>query len=91
MGVIKDYFNCGKLERPSTRPNTVNFVVYKHKDILNRIVSFFTLNTILGIKRLDFNDFCKVSSLMKNKVHLTNKGREKIMHIKKYMNTGRKL
>jgi len=91
MGVIRNYFSCGKLERPSTRPNIVNFVVYKHEDILNRIVSFFTLNPIIGIKRLDFNDFCKVSSLMKNNIHLTKEGGEKIMFIKKNMNTGRKL
>ena len=91
MGVIRDYFNCGKLEKPSTRPNTVNFLVYKHKDILNRIVSFFSFFPIIGIKRLDFNDFCKVYTLMENKIHLTKKDREKIMLIKKNMNTGRKL
>jgi hypothetical protein len=44
---------------------------------------------ILGIKQLDFNDFCKVANLMEEKKHLTQEGLKIILKIKAQMNKGR--
>lgn len=35
-----DYLGCGKIEKVSTRPNEVRFVVYKFSDIINKIIPF---------------------------------------------------
>jgi hypothetical protein len=38
---------------------------------------------------LDYEDFCKVAELMKNKAHLTQEGLNQILKIKDGMNKGR--
>lgn len=91
MSLIKDYLNCGRIETPCTRPCSVSFIVSKYQYIINRIIPLFEPKLITGIKRLDFNDFCKVATLMKDKKHLTEKNRKNILRIKQGMNTGRKL
>ena len=89
MNLILTYLGCGKLEMPSTRPNIVNFVVYRLEDILYKIIPFMNEYYFLGIKRLDFEDFSKVIFLMKEKKHLTKEGQEIIVSIKKGMNSRR--
>ena len=89
MNTIKDYLHCGIVEKASTRPNSVSFVVYRYLDISEQIISLFKVNPISGIKSLDFNDFCKVANLIENKSHLTQKGIHEIIRIKKGMNSGR--
>jgi hypothetical protein len=42
-----------------------------------------------GVKRLNFEDFCRVVSIMESKKHLTNEGLDEIKQIKKGMNKGR--
>ena len=91
INVIKNYLNCGIIQKISTRANSVNFVVYKYEDIVNRIIPLFKPNKFEGVKHLDLDDFCKVANLMGNKKHLTDKGRKEIISIKNNMNTKRKL
>jgi hypothetical protein len=45
---------------------------------------------ILGVKNLDYFDWCKVVKLMNEGKHLTNEGLNLIREIKSGMNTGRK-
>ena len=91
MNTIKDYLHCGIVEKASTRPDSVSFVVYRYLDISEQIISLFKVNPrrSRGIKSLDFNDFCKVANLIENKSHLTQKGIHEIIRIKKGMNSGR--
>jgi hypothetical protein len=89
LNVIKNYFNCGLIETFSTRPNQSTFVTYKFVDILEKIIPFFKKHSLLGIKFLNFQDFCHASELIKNKDHLTDLGLEKIKFLKSGMNTGR--
>lgn len=84
-----DYLGCGKIEKVSTRPNEVRFVVYKFSDILNKIIPFFQNYPLHGIKLQDFYDFCKIANIMENKDHLTLEGLNKIKSLKSGMNTGR--
>lgn len=84
-----DYLGCGKIEKVSTRPNEVRFVVYKFSDILNKIIPFFQNYPLQGIKLQDFCDFCKIANIMEKKDHLTLEGLKKIKSLKSGMNTGR--
>lgn len=45
----------------------------------------------MGVKSLDFNDFCQVADIMKEKKHFTKEGLEQIRKIKAGMNKGRKI
>ena len=93
LNIIKDYLGCGVIEKVSTRPNVANFFIYKYSDLLEKIIPFFDKNPLLGIKLLDYQDFCKVALLMKKKAHLTEQGINEIRKIKRLrrgMNTGRK-
>jgi len=89
LNLIKNYFNCGIIETVSTRPYQGTYVTYKFEDILEKIIPFFKKHALLGLKLLNFQDFCKASELIKNKDHLTDQGREKILFLKSGMNTGR--
>ena len=84
------YFKCGYISIKKNRPNEVNYIVTKFDDILNKIIPFFKKHPILGMKALDFDDWCKVAELMQEKKHLTQAGLEQIRKIKAGMNTGRK-
>ena len=90
MESLVSYLGCGRIKKVSTRPNEVNFVVTKFSDILVKIIPFFKTFHILGVKRLDYLDWCKVAELMQNKDHLTTVGLDQIRQIKAGMNTGRK-
>ena len=55
-------------------------------DIETKIVPFFQKYPIQGVKSLDFQDFCKVVELIKEKRHLIKEGLEQISKIKTGMN-----
>jgi hypothetical protein len=59
--------------------------------LTEKIIPFFVKYSIIGVKSLDFYDWCKVAELMKEKKHLTNEGLTQIRKIKAAMNTGRKI
>ncbi len=84
-----DYFNCGNIEKVSTRPDEVKFIVYKFSDIRDKIIPFFQNYPLHGIKSKDFKDFCEIAKLMENKLHLTIDGIKKIKSLKSGMNRGR--
>ena len=91
MNKIKDYLHCGLIDKVSTRPNSVTFVINSYLDILEKVIPLLKIKPLLGIKSLDFNDFCKVASLIESKSHLTQKVISEIFFIKKGMNSGRLL
>lgn len=84
-----DYLGCGSIEKVSTRPNEVTFVVYKFTLILGNIIPFFLSYPLQGIKSRDYQDFCKIAKIMEDKSHLTPEGLKKIKSLKSGMNTGR--
>jgi hypothetical protein len=81
-----NYFNCGKLYKNN---NCFNLTIRKFADIDTKIIPFFLNYPIIGHKLLDFQDFCKVGYLLKEKKHLTIDGIKKISLIKSEMNTKR--
>uniref|UniRef100_UPI0030DF1BFC hypothetical protein n=1 Tax=Dematophora necatrix TaxID=2751867 RepID=UPI0030DF1BFC len=72
-----------------TKGNICRFRVTNLTDITIKIIPFFKVNFILGEKLKDFEDFCIVAQIMKNKKHLTQEGLDLIREIKARMNTGR--
>ena len=71
FNIIKIYLACGVMEEISTRPNTMNLVVSRLEDILNKILPIFKENSLITRKYLDFHYFSKLCYLMNNKQHLT--------------------
>jgi LAGLIDADG endonuclease len=81
-------FDCGSLYSNPKR-TVIDYVVINFNNIDNIIIPFFKLYQIQGVKQLDFEDFCKVATLMKNSNHLTATGIEEIKKIKTKMNSYR--
>jgi hypothetical protein len=66
------------------------FTVSKFSDIEEKIIPFFKKYPFEGSKNpSDFEDWCKIALLIKEKAHLTQEGLNKIRLIKSGMNTGR--
>lgn len=87
MACIAEYLECGKLYKHSL--NAVVYRVSKMSDLTEIVIPFFIKYPILGIKALDFKDFCSLAELISNKAHYTEEGLNKIISIKANMNTGR--
>jgi len=87
---IKEYFNCGYCYLRKTE-NTMDYKVTKFSDINEIIIPFFINNPGLGVKFLDFKDWCLVSEMVRKKEHLLDKGAIKIIEIQKGMNRGRSI
>jgi len=87
MRSLIELLQCGKIYRSR---NTFVFHVTKLSDVNEKIIPFFKKYPIIGVKALDFADWCKVAELMKEKKHLTAEGLQEIKQIKAGMNTGRK-
>lgn len=88
MKTLEEYLNCGRHYFKSNS-EVGDFIVSKLSDITDKIIPFFEKYPILGVKGLDFKDFCKASELIKNKTHLTDSGFNQIKKIKVGMNKGR--
>ena len=81
------YFNCGNCEK--AKDGMVYFKVTKFTDNYEKIISFFSIHQLHGVKATDFQDWCRVAELMKSKAHLTRDGLDQIIKIKENMNKGR--
>jgi hypothetical protein len=87
MACIAEYLECGKIYKHSL--NAIVYRVSKTSDLTKKVIPFFIKYPILGIKALDFKDFCSLAELICNKAHYTEEGLDKIISIKANMNTGR--
>lgn len=67
----------------------VVLTITNFSDITNIIIPFFYNNPLLGVKLLDYLDWCKIAKLMSEGSHSTNEGLNLIIKIKSGMNTGR--
>nr|YP_009543490.1 LAGLIDADG endonuclease [Coniothyrium glycines]AYU74380.1 LAGLIDADG endonuclease [Coniothyrium glycines] len=83
---ISNYLGCGKCYFSR---NEVNLTVSTISDINDKIISLFNKYPLLGTKKEDYLDFCKVAELMKSKDHLKKEGIENIKRIRINMNSKR--
>lgn len=87
---LSNFFNCGKyIKTPNQEWGY--YQCTKFLDNYEIIKPFFEKYPIKGIKLKDFEDWSKVSDMIKNKEHLTSDGVSKIIKIKSGMNIGRSL
>ena len=89
MRNLIEYLKCVNIYKRTG--DTFNFMVTRFEDIVEKIIPLFQKYRIEGVKSKDFEDWCKVAELMKEKKHLTEEGLEQIKKIKAKMNKGRKL
>jgi hypothetical protein len=76
MNKLKNFLECGHVNKHSK--DAVVLIISNFKDIYDKIIPLFKKYHILGIKSLDFEDFCKVAEIKNNKNHLTLNGLNKI-------------
>jgi len=88
MESLVSYFGAGNVYKDSGE--VLSFKIAKFVDLTNIVIPFFDKFPIVGVKSKDFEDFKQVAELIKNKVHLTPEGLEKIRLIKAGINRGRK-
>jgi hypothetical protein len=89
MLLIIKYLGVGRLEKHSKRP-IVNLVIGNFSELSKIIIPFFDKYPILGIKYLDYKDWCKIANLITLDLHQTKEGFEEIQQIESGMNRGRK-
>lgn len=90
MEVINKYFNTGNIYKYSEK-SAIVLEIFKFSDILKIILPFFEKYPILGVKQLDYLDWCKVVKLMNEGQHLRIEGLSLIRAIKEKMNRGRSI
>jgi LAGLIDADG endonuclease len=83
------YFGSGSAEKHTKHP-AVTLVINKFSTVTDKIIPFFESYPLVGVKKNDYLDWCKVARLMSSKAHLTQEGLNLIRTIKSGMNTGRK-
>jgi hypothetical protein len=88
LTAIEQYLNCGYCYLRK-KENIIDFKITKFSEINEIIIPFFINNPILGVKSLDFNDWCLVSDIVKKKEHKIEENVIKIREIQKGMNRGR--
>jgi len=86
MRSLIDYFGCGKAYKDR---ESVQFIITKYGDLIEKVIPFFDKYQIEGVKSLDLADFKRVAAIMKVNGHTTESGLEEIRLIKAGMNRGR--
>ena len=85
-----NYLKCGWCEVKTTKGEGIcNLYVTKFSDIYEKIIPFFIKHPIVGVKSLDFADWCKAAEIIQTKTHLLKEGSDEIVKIKTAMNKGR--
>ena len=90
MESLTHYLSCGRYRLHNDRKSG-EFVVTKLSSIINTIIPFFKKYPIMGVKALDFSDFCKVAAIMAVGGHLEKSGLNQIQYWKDRMNTKREI
>ena len=62
LELIAKFVNCGAVY--SHGENAFDFILSKFADNLNIIIPMFKIHSILGIKQLEYSDFCPVKLLL---------------------------
>jgi len=85
---LSSYLGCGTC-RARVNNDDTELRVTKFEHLTGIIIPFFNKYPIVGVKALDFADWCKAAELVKNKSHLSTEGFKEICQIKAGLNKGR--
>jgi len=83
------YLGSGTIEI-NNKTSVLSLTITKISIITKIIIPLFNKYPLLGVKNLDYLDWCKTANLFIEGKHLTNEGLNLIKEIKSGMNTGRK-
>lgn len=94
---FSNYFSNFSFNKYNTRTNkgiafskqSVSLIISNIQDIGNIIIPFFDLYPVLGVKKLDYNDFKNIYNIISSKNHLTPDGLALIQKIRNNMNDKR--
>lgn len=89
MKSLITYLECGGIAIDSRGSMMGDLVVTKFSDIYEKIIPIFRQYKIVGVKSLDFDNWCEIADLIKVKAHLTKEGFDIIKEKKAIMNKGR--
>lgn len=81
MELLKKYFGSGTIEI-NTKTSVLMLTITKISIITKIIIPLFNKYPLLGVKYLDYLDWCKIANLMSEGKHLTNEGLKLIKEIK---------
>jgi hypothetical protein len=84
---LVNYLGCGWYEYQ--KDNTGSFVCSNITEINNKIIPFFNKYPPMGLKLLNYKDWCKAVEIINDKGHLTSIGLDMIIKIKAGMNSKR--
>jgi len=87
MERLVKYLGGGKVHKYTQ--SGVHLSIVDFSLITQRIIPLFKENPLVGVKSLDYIDWCKIHELMVNGSHLTVEGMNSIRDIKLGMNRGR--
>lgn len=73
MKNLSTYLGSGKLYKYPGKPAVV-LTIFNFTEKIKILIPFFEKNPLLGIKLLDYLDWCKTAKLVKNGSHLTLEG-----------------
>ena len=65
MKSLIKYLNGGNIYEKKKNKTWIEYRVTKIADITQKVIPFFNKYPIVGVKALDFADFCKVAEMMK--------------------------
>ena len=82
---IVQYLGGGKIHKYTKSAVHLNIVDFSL--ITEKIIPLFEKNPLVGVKSLDYQDWCKIHELMVNRSHLTIEGMNLIRKIKLGMNS----
>jgi LAGLIDADG endonuclease/Cytochrome C oxidase subunit II, periplasmic domain len=68
---------------------TVSLNISNIQDIGNIVIPFFDIYPVLGVKKMDYNDFINIYNIILSKGHLSPEGLAQIQHIRNNMNDKR--
>nr|AMX22288.1 LAGLIDADG endonuclease [Cryphonectria parasitica] len=87
MESLVQFLGGGKVHKYTK--SAVHLSIVDFSLITNRIIPLFNENPLVGVKSLDYKDWCKIHELMVNRSHLTIEGMNTIREIKLGLNSGR--
>lgn len=67
MESLVSYLKCGRYVARNNK-DLDEYICTKFSDIDEKIIPFFKKYPILGLKGLDFSDWCKVADIIKTKI-----------------------
>lgn len=88
---IREALGCGAVyfqnERRLNHTKCYRYTVSSQRDIFEKVIPFFRKHSLqTASKRRSFLLFCKIAALIQKKKHLTRKGIDEIIALKKAMN-----